>query len=75
MNRKWVKTKAVFSSELEDLGIEPSLNERLAPFRFDLNEVIAYNESSTDGWSTIWFNGSSITITISVKELDEMLAE
>ena len=40
MKRNWIETQAVFASELEDLGIEQSIEDRLEPFRFDLNEVV-----------------------------------
>lgn len=74
MNRRWVKTKAVFAGELQGLGIEESIDDRLAPFRFDLNEVVAYNESSIKDFATIWLNGTSITITMSVNELDREIS-
>ena len=73
--RNWVRCKAVFDYN-DDLGIDhskESFSECLEDFDFDLNEVIAYNQSSVEGFTNIWFNTGSITINIPMKKLREMI--
>lgn len=73
--RTWVECKAVFDYN-DDLGIDhskESFSENLEYFDFDLNEVIAYNQSSVEGFTNIWFNTSSITINIPMKKLRKMI--
>lgn len=73
MENKWIKTMGVFAGEFNDLGIEQSIEESLAPFRFRLDQIVAYNESTTEGFATIWLMGTSITIATSVEDLDGLL--
>lgn len=62
---------AMFKSEYSALGIGE--DDSFEEFRFDLNEVVAYNRSSDPEYATIWFMDTSITITMSIEELDKLL--
>lgn len=76
MERKWIKTKAIFSHEIESLGIELPLEDKKEDFYFDLNNVVAFNRGSEEGFVTIWFTSdSSITIDISFEEMETIILE
>lgn len=76
LNKSWVYTKALFLPEdyekLKSLGMEVS-RERY-DFRFDLNEVVAYNESSEECCTTIVLkNGYDISIDIPIDVMDQIM--
>ena len=70
MKRNWIKTNALFVTDLQDLGI-PS-DDELKPFRFDLNEVVAYNEAPEKGTTTIWLMDSTVIVDMSIDRFDEL---
>jgi len=79
--RNWITVKALFenNNNNDDLGLKIPLDTPLESsmeyFDFDLNEVVAYNEASYDGFSTIWINNTTITINVSIQDLRKIIKE
>lgn len=70
--RRFYSTKAVFKNDLDNLGIECE-EEELEDFTFDLNEITAFNRSSKEGRTTIWFMGTSITIATPYEKIENLV--
>lgn len=70
MKRNWIKTNALFITDLQELGI-PS-DDEVKPFRFDLNEVVAYNEAPEKGTTTIWLMDSTVIVEMPIERFDEL---
>ena len=70
--RNWVKVIAVFDHDY-DLGLDTPMEGSLEEFDFDLNEVVAYNQSHFKGFTSIWINNTTITINVPIKDFRKMI--
>lgn len=74
----WIKTRAIFSddSDISELIGKEGESTSLSPYRFDIKEVYAYNESSHVDMTTIRFkNGDSVIIDIEINDFDKLFEE
>lgn len=71
-NNNWIKTTAVFANDLHELGIEDETHE---DFYFNAKDVIAFNRSSTECYTTIWIGNTSITITMPIEDVEKIVCK